>query len=314
MHKKEKILAVMVYEPPWQYYVKYKRFLSELNHPFKKKIDFYIDDSLTFNPDVFRGYGAVVFFYHDPLKQLYPDVYKYAKKIENYCLLNEIAFINRPDALSLSSKSDQLRLMRTNGFNVANAFPFKKWDEIFENDTLRYPIFIRYNAGHDSLAEGFSQIFYSKDELRNSKELKEKKWKESEYLKGKVAVEWIDTKSVDNLYYKYRVFVFGSTVLRGPVQVSSHWCVHANNTIKSKNDNQDQVGTCVYGKEKVFFSSINRALGLDFSAVDYSYTKDGEIVIWEANPHPSLGTWAEAEKFKTIFVNRLSKYYYRLMS
>ena len=70
----------------------------------------------------------------------------------------------------------------------------------------------------------------------------------------------------------------------------------------------------VYGKEKIFFSSINRALGLDFSAVDYSYTKDGEIVIWEVNPHPSLGTWAEAEKFKTMFVNRLSKYYYRLMS
>ena len=34
-----------------------------------------------------------------------------------------------------------------------------------------------------------------------------------------------------------------------------------------------------------------RALELDFAAIDYSRKPDGSLVLWEANPHPSLPVW-----------------------
>jgi hypothetical protein len=33
------------------------------------------------------------------------------------------------------------------------------------------------------------------------------------------------------------------------------------------------------------------ALGLDFAAFDYSTFADGSVVLWEANPHPSIPGW-----------------------
>lgn len=302
----------MLYEPPWQYYVKYKRFLHELSHPFASYIDFYIDKNMGIGEDVLAKYKAVAFFYHDPLKQLYPPIYEYAKKIQVACVRNNISFLNDPDSLSLSTKSIQLALLAQHGFKVAKAYSFEEWHELLDNKSLIYPLFVRYDCGHDSLGEGYSGPFYSQEELENSSTWEGRTWKESKHLKGFVAIEWLDTRSPDGLYRKYRVFVFGDYVIRGPLQISRHWFVHGNNVLS--NDKMRQEAECFLlgecsKEEESYFLNVNEVLGLDFSAIDYSYDASGKVVIWEANPHPSLGDWAENNLFKSKFTENLSHFY-----
>ncbi|MDR3583185.1 MAG: hypothetical protein P4L62_02405 [Candidatus Pacebacteria bacterium] len=234
MKKGKKILGLMIYEPPWQYYVKYKRFLYELKSPFLDSIDFFTDAKLSFAFEKLDKYGVVIFFYHDPLKQLYPEVYEYAKKVKNYCTKKGIIFINNPDALSLSQKSMQLSLLKNKKINVAKTYSFSNWNDFFADKGLKYPIFFRYDIGHDSLGEGCSEPFKSKKELNESKIWKNKKWNKRNHLEGIVAVEWIDTKGKDGFYRKYRMFVFGDLVIKGPLQISGDWFVHGNNALKNK--------------------------------------------------------------------------------
>jgi len=99
------MLALMPYEPPWQYYAKYRRFLEELKHPFSERIDFLVDQKLSLTAKSLKPYKAVAFFYHDLLEALYPDVYRYAKRVESECSKLGIRMINRPDPLSWSAKS-----------------------------------------------------------------------------------------------------------------------------------------------------------------------------------------------------------------
>lgn len=309
---RKKMLALMLYEPLWQYYVKYKRFLEELKHPFLANVEFHTDEQMNIREETVLKYGAVSFFYHDSLKQLYPEAYSYAKRIEDICKRHDIPFLNKPDALSDSAKSIQLKLLAENGFKAAQVYPFANWKELLENEEMRYPIFIRYDCGHDSLGEGYSEPFHSREELLASKIWEQRKWEKTEHLDGLVAVGWLDTRSEDGLYRKYRVFAFGDAVLRGPLQISDQWFVHGNNALREeafqKEAEQFLAGE-FSAEEKQYFLRVNNALGLDFSAIDYSYQLDGKIVIWEANPHPSLGEWAENEPFKTKFTNNLSRFY-----
>jgi hypothetical protein len=309
---KKKLIAILPYEPPWQYYTKYKRFLQELDHPFLDEINFYVDKSLSISQDVIKKYDVVIFYYHDPLKQLYPDIYKYAKNIESFCDANGITFINKPDTLSNSSKSTQLNLLSKGGFTVAKSHLFKNDSDLLKQKNIKYPIFIRHDSGHDSLAEGVSDIIYSDVDLSRIFKKNEKKLEDNDYLKGLVALGWIDTKSSDGFYRKYRVFVFGNFIIRGPLQISQNWFVHSENIVKRK-DLEDENKKFMCGKvgmqESDYFAKVNNVLDLDFSAIDYSYDKSGNIVIWEANPHPSLGEWAENNSFKKAFVENLSNFY-----
>ena len=307
-----KLLALSLYKPAWQYYIKYERFLTELNHPFRSRVDFVSDEKMVLEEKDILSYKAIVFFHHDPLKQLYPEAYEYAKRIEAICDRNGICFLNRPDALSTSAKSVQLGLLAKSGFNVAEAKTFKTWEELLSDKDRNYPLFVRYEYGHDSLGEAVSGPFFSLDEVAKAEPWRRDKWFKKEHFDGLVAIEWKDTRSADGYFRKYRVFVFGDTVMHGQLQISNHWFVHSNNAFKEECFQKETVGFLLgdcSSNEKEVFLKVNKALGLDFSAVDYSFSKDGKIIVWEANPHPSLGEWAEHEPFKTQFTNSLSAFY-----
>lgn len=310
-----KLLALMPYEPPWQYYVKYRRFLGELKHPFLRKVDFLVDETLSVGNNTLKHYKAVVFFYHDPLEALYPKIYRYAKRVEQECFRMGITMINRPDPLSWSVKSIQLDILAKNGFSVAKIYKLRDIDDLLSNPEVQYPIFLRYDAGHDSLGQNYRGPFFSLDELRKS-DLDKSIWNRTEHLDGVVALRWIDTRGKDGLYRKYRVFVFGNSVLNGPMFVSSDWFVHGHNQMRNKSadrENERFMQSSLSDSEKSIFCEINKVLQLDFSAIDYSYDQEGNLVIWEANPHPSLGDWAEKARFKKEFTDALSVQYGRFL-
>ncbi len=291
----------MIYEPSWQYYVHFMNVLKGIEN-----IVFYTDTEKSITKEFLSGYQKVVFFYHDPLEELYPDIYSYAKKVEKHCRELGILMVNKPDPLSWTKKSTQLRILKSGGINVALTYNL---EEVIDKKVLdvNYPVFVRYDAGHDSLGESYVGPFFSYTELIEG--IKKQEWKHELHFKDTVVIEWIDT-SVNNIYRKYRVFVFGGTVIKGPGVASDSWFVHE----KDQKDDASLLNELevyfqepVTNKEKDIFISVNKLLSLDFSAIDYSYTKTGEIIVWEANPHPALSSnWY---KTRNSFITNLAECY-----
>lgn len=313
---KNKILAIIIEDLPWMYYGRYKQYLSDLNHPFKERIDFFIDNEMAISEDTIKQYPAVIFYYRDPLKHLYPVVYKYAKKIEKICADNGIRFINTPDSLSLSSKSEQLKMLCDSGYLVSRSFKFTDINELKNIAQQYYPMFIRNDAGHDSdnlSSEGPFNNF--EDILKNCIN---KSLENCAHLDNKVALQWIDTKSPqDGLFRRYRVFATKTNAITGNIFISKDWFVHCENSFvneMSKLENENYKKRDLTKKEEDFFVKINNILGLDFSAIDYSYTTNGEIVVWEANPHPALSSWVDqGELSKEKIVKQLSDFYEQIL-
>lgn len=310
----KKILAISLKNIPGQYYVKFHDFLKELEHPFLKKIDFILDSELLLNDSIILDYPVVAFFYRDPLRILYPKEFEYAKRIEDICIKNNIRFVNKPDALSNSVKSIQLNILRSNGFRVANFYPFNDLSELRSLTKSNYPIFIRYNAGHDSEGNYRHGLFYSFEDIENN--LSNNMFESKKHFKDKIAIQWIDTKFIDGYYRRFRAFVTGSDAMKGNIYMSDDWYIHEKNSIKNHISQYEEykfMKSDFTEDEKLFFIRANKILGFDFSAFDYSYTKDGEIIIWESNPHPALPKEAESEPFRTKITNLLANHFSNIL-
>lgn len=98
--------------------------------------------------------------------------------------------------------------------------------------------------------------------------------------------EFVDYKSEDGLYKKYRVFMIDGKPYPRHMIVSKQWNIHAGvrKELMEKDEN-------LRNMEKEFletfkapeqFEEIYRRLGLDYFCIDYSYYK-GKILIFEAN-------------------------------
>jgi len=311
---KKKILAIMIEDLSWMYYGKYRQYLHDLNHPFKKNIDFIIDTQMSLSSDIISQYPVVVFYHRDPLKILYPKVYKYAKNLEKICLNYGIRLVNKPDILSRTSKFEQLNILRNKNFFVAHAFTFNTMNNLNSIDSRFYPLFIRNNDGHDSDNLTMEGPFNTFRDLQQR--YIDKSFDDKPHLSGKVAIQYIDTRSSDNMYRRYRAFVCGNNVVTGNLHISKDWYVHginANYNSSALDEHNFFVSNEYVQFEKDFFTKVNNSLGFGFSAIDYGYTKDGRIVVWEVNPHPAFPAWVDKEPMKTKVTNFLSEYYHKIL-
>lgn len=308
---KNKILAIMVEDLPWMYYGKYRQYLNDMGHPFKETIDFVVDLEMTLSSDFIRQYPVVIFYFRDPLKHLYPDVYQYAKKIQKICNDSGIRLVNDPDALSLSAKSDQLKILSDNGYLVAKSFKFENVSDLSKIELALYPLFIRNNAGHDSDNLTMQGPFSSYSDILQN--YKDKPLSNKKHLDGNVAIQWIDTKSSkDSLYRRYRAFATSIDAITGNLYISADWYIHGANNVSdlsAQHENESFIYKEYTKNEKDFFIGVNNVLGLKFSAIDYAYTRDGKIVIWEVNPHPAFPAWVDKEPSRSKNTELLSNLY-----
>lgn len=305
--RKNKILGLILSEAPWQYYIKYEQFLYQLNHPFQSKIDFLRDTRLQFPEKIFAQYKSIAFYYHDPLKGLYPQVYAYAKKLESFCLEHQIQLIQKPDALSNTGKSMQLHLLKEAGIRVAETRTISSTADIHFFTERQLPFYIRYDLGHDSQGQ------YVQGPFNNNKDFELRfqasQFHKQHHLKNMVGIEWIDTRCNDGLYRKYRVYATPTHAIKGFVTQSDAWYIHGNNAHKHSEAHAKQaayLSTELSSNEVELFTRVSQALSLDFCAIDFAYLPSGEMVIWEANPHPAL---SDNEPSRTRFTEFLSSFY-----
>lgn len=220
-------------------------------------------------------YSLFLPWLQDPLKERFPHIYQYAKQLEAQCHEHNVSIINPVDVLSNSIKSVASRLIRTTGLRTAEIVPITDV-EAFKKTLggLSTPFFIREDWVHGS------KTFF----IQNPEDVQNVPF---DKFIAPIAVEFIDTKSEDGLYRKYRYFAVGDEGIPGPLMLSRSWEVRDNKyrVIKmaeeiayfsGEDPNHDQL------------QQARKALGFDFMAFDYSYDSQGNVVVWEPNPFPVI--------------------------
>ncbi|KPA08986.1 hypothetical protein MHK_010813 [Candidatus Magnetomorum sp. HK-1] len=301
-HRNGKILFVLDYLPKWQFYTQLLLNIRDNRRNIYNKID--LVRLCDISEKNLKGYSKVIFAYHDPLKQLYPEVYINAKKLEQICAILNIKLIGKPDALSNTSKSITSQIWRKFNIPTARQIKVNSLEQILSIDDLAYPIFVRYDSGHDSAGKRKSELFFSKKELIRNQCFFEKNYVPKKHFGDIVVTEYIETKSSDGLYRKFRTIVSGDSIINECVQVSKSWFVHLRDTIMNDlfiNEYFTFIKNELKYNYKNTLIKANKVLGLDFSGIDWSIDHNGDIILWEANAHPS---WSKLIQFNDEYRNQ----------
>ncbi len=267
---------------------------------------------------------AVVFWLADPLRELYPDCYAEASEIAAAAAARGAHLVNPPDALSNSVKSVQARIWHTAGIPTPSHEPFRSRAELEAIlDRHAYPLLIRADLLHTQQALHF---------CRTPEEARALPPAAIAYP-GTVAT-YVDTRAGFRhgapgtiwaaLYHKKRAFVFGDAVRTNHVFFSERPIVslhtstyrsawYGGRVCRSLAPLLAPLVVRLHARERAcleadyaYFAQpppaahvellrrAAHALGQEFTAIDYSETADGGLVLWEANPHFALPPWRKA--------------------
>lgn len=226
-----------------------------------------------------KNVALLVPWVQDPVRERHPALYRRLQLLEARCERAGIPVVNRVAHLSNAIKSDALTALRDAGFTAARALrlaPNSQFDDVAA--AVGLPFIARNDQGHGGLVRL----------VRTPADFADIDWSQ---LTHPVALEYLETRSTDGLYRKYRYLVTGDTGVSRHLIVSRGWCVHAEDRVH---------GQAIMDEELEFLEQPNpyrqqlvdaaQALKLDFVAFDYSIDQTGRLVIWEPNPFPCL--WA----------------------
>ncbi len=220
----------------------------------------------------------------DTIDMWSPSGFRRAMTLQTDCQRRGLGVINDISQLSNTSKSLGAQLMRTPGLRtprhaaINDPASFRK-----DHAGLDFPLLIRENRGH-----GQAAILVEQPDRLAAVNLTQ--------FKSPIAVEFIDTSSEsDGLFRKYRY------VAAGEIGVPRH--LFANHALEVRPERRLVNVKLRYEVLKYIIApdpnhallqSARRALGLDVVGFDYSYDREGRIVVWEANPFLNLNYPAQA--------------------
>ncbi|MDJ0851123.1 MAG: hypothetical protein QNK04_22350 [Myxococcota bacterium] len=242
------------------------------------------------------GVAAVVFWMSDPLRERRPRCFKEAMEVAGEARSRGLALVNPPESLSHTIKTVQADLLSAGGIPAApHRRAASRSDLPGLAEELGYPVIVRSDLEH---GQRKMRVFRSPRELEAAKDRK--------FAYPAAVTPFVETRATgDSLrarwYHKKRAFVFGRHVVPHELFFSSSGIVGSRTctfgTIPGWR-------SCLPGERRRLRECIeadldywrhgdphadlmrrtNAALGLDWSAIDYSDTRDGGAVVWEANP------------------------------
>jgi glutathione synthase/RimK-type ligase-like ATP-grasp enzyme len=149
-----------------------------------------------------------------------------------------------------------------------------------ERDGLRFPLIVRKAGTHTGVIVG---VVNSVDELRAA----------ITEAGEHIITEFVDFRSRDGLYRKYRVFFIGERIIFRHMLVSDQWNVHAQDRMRfmverpQLLDEEKQMFTSVEGAYPVEImptvEAIRKRMKLDYFGMDFGIAQDGRMVLFEAN-------------------------------
>ena len=108
-----------------------------------------------------------------------------------------------------------------------------------------------------------------------------------------ILTEFVDFRSADGLYRKYRIWGFGSRSIFRHLAITDEWNVHITDANRFMFDRpaliEEEVrlmetpeGACPDAVHATF-GAIRDRLALDFFGLDFGFDADGQMVLFEAN-------------------------------
>jgi len=233
---------------------------------------------LTDRIDDYEPYIPHLPWLQDPVQAWSPTAYRQANQIAADCDSRSIPIINRVDRLTAAGKSSGAALMRAAGIRTADMARITV-PAVFRETLygLKPPLFVREDWRH------CGPVFRADSEAEARRIPLGK-------FRRPVAVEYIDVRSShDGLFRKYRYLAACEVGFPLSMHPGRAWFVKGSNT-EFNDDLRDEEIEFLSRTDPndAQFQAARRALGLDFVAFDYSYDRNGQLVVWEANPFPHL--------------------------
>jgi hypothetical protein len=107
------------------------------------------------------------------------------------------------------------------------------------------------------------------------------------------AIEFVDYRSADGLYRKYRIWSFGGRQVFRHLATTNQWNVHVTPGNEFMYDRPDLIEEEIRLMERpegafpdevhAIIAAIGERLGLDYFGVDFAFLPDGRMVLFEAN-------------------------------
>ncbi len=214
----------------------------------------------------------------DPVEQWSAETYDEAVELARQCDERGIPVLNRVDCLGNAVKSRRAQLMREVGVNTPRMAPITDRREFMQTLLrLNLPLFVREDWGHSR------NVFRvdSPDDLRRIP------WTSFE---RPLAIEIVDVRDPrDGLYRKYRYLAAGPVGISHHLQISQEWITRGENRVITPQTRDEELAYISrLDPHHELLQRARQALGLDLVAFDYGYAADGRMVVWEANPFPTI--------------------------
>lgn len=225
-------------------------------------------------PRSLEDYSLVVPLVQDPCRELFPRTFRLISALQQSCAAANIPVVNRVENLSGGCKSRAAEVIAACGLRCATVLPARNRTELDAAiSQVGYPCILRDDLRHGEISV-----------LRGPEDRAQLRFRS---LPDQVVCSFIDTADEHGIYRKYR------SVLVGERCVPRHLIPSRNPLVRQS---QRVFGHDLIAEEIAFLDSedpnherldaARRALGLDIVAFDYSYDREGELVIWEPNPFP----------------------------
>jgi tetratricopeptide (TPR) repeat protein len=126
-------------------------------------------------------------------------------------------------------------------------------------------------------------------------------------------IEYIDYKSPDNYFRKYRFIFVNDQIMPYHLAIGDHWKVHHNTTDMANHQRmQDEEKAFLENPSSVFSAqnyetlrTIQQAVGLEYFGIDCGIDQDGNLVVFEVNASMMVHPYNEAFPYKNPFVHNI---------
>jgi hypothetical protein len=210
--------------------------------------------------------------------------------------------INPPEAVMRSTRDQVAKLLdgvpgliAPKVIRVRNAKPDLVAGAI-ERANLRFPLIVRLAGTHTGVIVG---LFDGIDDLRAAIT------QPGEH----VITEFVDFRSEDGLYRKYRAFFIGKKIIFRHMLVSDVWSVHASDRMRFMAERPE-----LLAEEQAMFDradplpasvkdtleAIRARMPLDYFGMDFGILPDGRVVLFEANATMNFFPFLPDPKFAYV--------------
>ncbi len=218
------------------------------------------------------------------------------KQLRNY----RGRLINRPEVVQRTTR-DQVakRLVGIEGLRVPRVVRLRNpkpgaASAAVERARSAFPLIVRHAGTHTGVIVGV---------VSTAAELDAAAVGPGEFI----LTEFVDFRSEDGLYRKYRLWTFGGRTIFRHMITTDNWNVHVKDRLRFMVDRKDLLAEEIRLLERpegafpppvhAVFDAVKKRLALDFFGMDFGLDRDGRVLLFEANatmsffplePHPSF--------------------------